>query len=145
MGLTLPISLADENIDARQLQCGAYHVWEMLGLADTGIVWHLQEILSSLKVSLGTSKTKFSAALSKSGNISVEGVVKGGKAAFITKVGQYDVDLSVEGIVILARQTDKPGIIAGQQMVSPTRSLSCCELCFNSSHHMIQHTVNQSR
>ncbi len=64
-------------------------------------------------MSLGTSKTKFSAALSSKSEIAVEGVVKGGKDAFITKVGRFDVDLSVEGIVILVRQTDRPGIIAG--------------------------------
>lgn len=72
-----------------------------------------QEILSALRVTLGTNKTKFSAALSSKSEIAVEGVVKGGKDAFITKVGRFDVDLSVEGIVILVRQSDRPGIIAG--------------------------------
>ena len=79
----------------------------------------LQEILSGLRVSLGTSKTKFSAALSSKSEIAVEGVVKGGKDAFITKVGRFDVDLSVEGIVILVRQRDQPGIIAGAALCLP--------------------------
>lgn len=69
-------------------------------------------------MALGTSKTKFSAALNRSGDISVEGVVKGGKDAFITRVGRFDVDLSVDGIVILVRQTDRPGIIASECRVS---------------------------
>jgi len=64
-------------------------------------------------VSLVTNKTKFSAALSSKSEIAVEGVVKGGRDAFITKVGRFDVDLSVEGIVLLVRQSDRPGIVAG--------------------------------
>lgn len=85
----------------------------------------MQEILSRLRVSLGTSKTKFPAALSPKNEIAVEGVVKGGKDAFITKVGRFDVDLSVEGIVVLIRQSDRPGIIAGainhQNQPSPVK------------------------
>lgn len=77
-----------------------------------GDVW-LQDILTSLRVSLGTNSTKFSAALNRNNSVSVEGVVKDGTKAFITRVGRFDVDLSVEGIVILVRQTDRPGIIAG--------------------------------
>lgn len=76
--------------------------------------------MSGLRVSLGTSKTKFSAALSSKSEIAVEGVVKGGKDAFITKVGRFDVDLSVEGIVILVRQRDQPGIIAGAALCLPS-------------------------
>ena len=38
---------------------------------------HLQEALESLKVSLGTSDTKFSAALGNDKRISVAGTVKG--------------------------------------------------------------------
>ena len=77
----------------------------------------LQDILSSLRVSLGTNSTKFSAALNRNDSVSVEGVVKDGKNAFITRVGRFDVDLSVEGIVILIRQSDRPGIIAGEQLL----------------------------
>ena len=73
----------------------------------------MQEILSRLRVSIATDKTKFPAALNNRSEIAVEGVVKGGKDAFITKVGQFDVDLSVEGIVLLVRQSDRPGIVAG--------------------------------
>ena len=78
----------------------------------------MQEILSQLRVSIATDKTKFPAALNNRSEIAVEGVVKGGKDAFITKVGQFDVDLSVEGIVLLVRQSDRPGIVAGSYPLS---------------------------
>ena len=84
----------------------------------------LQSILDSLRVSLGTNSTKFSAALNSNDSVSVEGVVKDGKKPFITRVGRFDVDLSVEGIVILVRQSDRPGIIAGAlPHPSPTQPL----------------------
>lgn len=32
---------------------------------------------------------------------------------FITKIGNYDVELAVSGSVLLTRQVDQPGIVAG--------------------------------
>ena len=62
----------------------------------------LQEVLNSLKVSLGTSDTKFSAALGKDQRISVAGTVKGSQS-YLTRVGNFDVDLSLQGIILLVR------------------------------------------
>ena len=60
----------------------------------------LQGVLASLKVSLGTSDTKFSAALGTDRRISVAGAVKGSQS-YLTRVGTFDVDLSLQGIILL--------------------------------------------
>ena len=60
----------------------------------------LQGVLASLKVSLGTSDTKFSAALGTDKRISVAGTVKGSQS-YLTRVGTFDVDLSLQGIILL--------------------------------------------
>ena len=73
----------------------------------------LQEVLNSLKVSLGTSDTKFSAALGSDKQISVVGTVKGSQS-YLTRVGTFDVDLSLQGIILLVRHTSyvpRPGCI----------------------------------
>ncbi len=62
----------------------------------------LQEVLNTLKVSLGTSDTKFSAALGQDKRISVVGMVKGSQS-YLTRVGTFDVDLSLQGIILLVR------------------------------------------
>ena len=55
-----------------------------------------------MKVSLGTSDTKFSAALTSDKRISVTGAVKGAQS-YLTRVGTFDVDLSLQGIILLVR------------------------------------------
>jgi D-3-phosphoglycerate dehydrogenase / 2-oxoglutarate reductase len=67
--------------------------------------------LTEMSVRLGTGATRFSAALT-GGQISVSGTVKAG-APYLTKIGAFDVDLGIEGIFLLTRQIDQPGIIAG--------------------------------
>ncbi|KAK9817004.1 hypothetical protein WJX72_008115 [[Myrmecia] bisecta] len=70
-----------------------------------------REVLSYMGVALGTSSSKFSAALDSRNRIAVEGTVKS-KNPYLTKIGRFDVDLSMEGIVVLVRQSDQPGLIA---------------------------------
>ena len=72
-----------------------------------------------MTVTLATSSTRFSAALNAAGKISVAGAVRAagagddsGPSPFLTRVGNFEVDLALEGIVLLTRQTDQPGIIA---------------------------------
>ena len=48
-----------------------------------------------MTVALGTSKSKFSAAVNSENDISVSGTVKGG-TPYLTAVGSFDVDLAVE-------------------------------------------------
>lgn len=69
------------------------------------------EVLSSLSVALGTSATKFSAAVDEAGRIFVAGAVRAGGAPHLTKIGTFDADLSLYGSVILCRQRDQPGIV----------------------------------
>ena len=48
-----------------------------------------------MTVALGTSNTRFSAALNSEQEISVSGGVKGGHP-FLTSVGKFDVDILME-------------------------------------------------
>ena len=62
-----------------------------------------QEVLSSLRVALGTQSAVFSAAVCSRNEISVSGTVKAG-APYLTRIGSFDVDLQLGGIVLLVRQ-----------------------------------------
>lgn len=55
-------------------------------------------------------KSKFASAISESGEIKVEGRVKDG-VPHLTRVGSFEVDVSLEGSIILCRQVDQPGMI----------------------------------
>eukprot|EP01025_Chloroclados_australasicus_P038196 TRINITY_DN3914_c0_g1_i6.p1 TRINITY_DN3914_c0_g1~~TRINITY_DN3914_c0_g1_i6.p1 ORF type:complete len:251 (-),score=26.68 TRINITY_DN3914_c0_g1_i6:426-1133(-) len=71
-----------------------------------------KDALTSMSVSIGTSDSRFSAAVDKTGRIYIEGGVRAG-LPFLTKIGGFDVDLAIEaGDVILVRQKDQPGVIA---------------------------------
>ena len=59
-------------------------------------------MLSSLRIALGSSDTCFSAAIGKDKRISVMGAVKG-FAPYLTRIGTFDVDLSLDGIILLVR------------------------------------------
>ena len=63
----------------------------------------MQEVLTSLRVCLGTQNAVFSAAVGKRNEISVSGTVKGG-APYLTRIGSFTVDLQLGGIVLLVRQ-----------------------------------------
>lgn len=69
-------------------------------------------VLETMKVSVGTSTSRFSSAVDEEGHISASGTVKNGQP-FLTTIGSFDVDVAAEGEVILVRQNDQPGIIAG--------------------------------
>lgn len=68
------------------------------------------DVLSGLSVALGTNRSTFSAAVDKTNRIYVEGTVRSG-TPYLTKIGGFDVDLSVQGSVLLCRQRDQPGIV----------------------------------
>jgi len=63
-----------------------------------------------MSVALGTNKSTFSAAVDKAGHIYVAGDVRSG-TAYLTKVGEFDVELTLQGSVLLCRQHDQPGIV----------------------------------
>ena len=71
-------------------------------------------LLGEIEVSLNTNDSKFSSAVDPETNrITVSGTVKSGNVPFLTRIGAFDVDIAAEGEVLLVRQTDQPGIIAG--------------------------------
>ena len=72
------------------------------------------DIITAMEVSVSTKDSKFSSSVSPVTNkITVGGQVKQNGLPFLTKVGVFDVDVAMAGDVVLVRQTDQPGIIAG--------------------------------
>ncbi|XP_043711894.1 D-3-phosphoglycerate dehydrogenase 1, chloroplastic-like [Telopea speciosissima] len=66
--------------------------------------------LEFIQVQIANVESKFASAISEAGEIKVEGKVKD-RIPHLTKVGSFDVDVSLEGSLILCRQVDQPGMI----------------------------------
>ncbi|OIV91108.1 hypothetical protein TanjilG_30330 [Lupinus angustifolius] len=66
--------------------------------------------LEYIQVQIDNVESRFASAISDSGEIKVEGRVKDG-VPHLTKVGSFEVDVSLEGSIILCRQVDQPGMI----------------------------------
>ncbi|KFK41398.1 hypothetical protein AALP_AA2G125400 [Arabis alpina] len=66
--------------------------------------------LETINVQLSNVESKFASALSDTGEVKVEGRVKDG-VPHLTKVGSFEVDVTLEGSIILCRQVDQPGMI----------------------------------
>ncbi|KAF8406270.1 hypothetical protein HHK36_008355 [Tetracentron sinense] len=66
--------------------------------------------LEYIQVQIANVESRFASAISESGEIKVEGKVKD-RIPHLTKVGSFEVDVSMEGSLILCRQVDQPGII----------------------------------
>jgi D-3-phosphoglycerate dehydrogenase len=66
--------------------------------------------LELIQVQIANVESKFASAISDSGEIKVEGQVKDG-IPHLTKVGSFEVDVSLEGSIILCRQVDQPGMV----------------------------------
>ncbi|KAG7622824.1 S-adenosyl-L-homocysteine hydrolase NAD binding domain [Arabidopsis suecica] len=66
--------------------------------------------LETITVQLSNVESKFASSLSESGEVKVEGKVKDG-VPHLTKVGSFEVDVTLEGSIILCRQVDQPGMI----------------------------------
>ncbi|EPS63421.1 phosphoglycerate dehydrogenase [Genlisea aurea] len=69
--------------------------------------------LESIGVRVANAESRFGSSISDvTGEISVEGRVKGEEGGpYLTRVGSFEVDVSLEGSVILCRQVDQPGMI----------------------------------
>ncbi|KAF5174870.1 D-3-phosphoglycerate dehydrogenase [Thalictrum thalictroides] len=63
-----------------------------------------------VQVQIANVESRFPSAISETGDIKLEGKVKDG-LPHLTKVGSYDVDVSLEGNLILCKQVDQPGMI----------------------------------
>jgi len=81
-------------------------------------------ILDCIDVALGSSASKFSSAKDENNRISVAGTVKSGGLPFMTKIGTFDVDIALEGEIVLVRQTDQPGIIASVTSALATNNMN---------------------
>ncbi|KAI4387877.1 hypothetical protein MLD38_000268 [Melastoma candidum] len=66
--------------------------------------------LEYIQVQIANVESRFASAISDSGEITVEGRVKDG-IPHLTRVGGFEVDVSLEGSIILCRQVDQPGMI----------------------------------
>ncbi|XP_076926402.1 D-3-phosphoglycerate dehydrogenase 3, chloroplastic-like [Bidens hawaiensis] len=66
--------------------------------------------LEAIRVQIANVESRFASAISDLGEIKVEGRVKDGIPR-LTKVGDFGVDVSLEGNIILCRQVDQPGLI----------------------------------
>ncbi|KAK9845562.1 hypothetical protein WJX84_010894 [Apatococcus fuscideae] len=80
-------------------------------------------VLTSMAVSLGTGSSKFSAALDYRQRVSVAGTVKDNHP-YLIRIGIFDVDLALEGTVLLCRQQDRPGIIAAVSSVLASNDIN---------------------
>lgn len=63
-----------------------------------------------VQVQVPNVESRFASAMSETGDIKVEGRVKG-STPYLTKIGCYNVSVSLEGSLLLCRQVDQPGII----------------------------------
>jgi len=63
-----------------------------------------------IEVRIAQVDSKFPTAIAETGEITVAGRVKDG-IPHLTKVGGFQVDVSLEGSIILCRQVDQPGMI----------------------------------
>jgi D-3-phosphoglycerate dehydrogenase len=88
------------------------------------------DILSSMSVTIKSKTSLFSGALDGDKGIVVEGSVRGGQP-LITKIGTFDVELSVKGSIILVRQMDQPGIVGatGMLLASENVNISYMSVC----------------
>ncbi|KAF7840783.1 D-3-phosphoglycerate dehydrogenase 1, chloroplastic-like [Senna tora] len=66
--------------------------------------------LEFIQIQIANVESRFASAISESGEIKLEGRVKDG-IPHLTEVGSFDVDVSLEGSIILCRQVDQPGMI----------------------------------
>ncbi|EPS61147.1 hypothetical protein M569_13650, partial [Genlisea aurea] len=68
--------------------------------------------LESIRVQIANVESKFASAISDSGTITVEGRVKDEDGVpHLVRVGSFEMDVSLEGSIILCRQVDQPGMI----------------------------------
>lgn len=66
--------------------------------------------LDSIQVQLANVTSKFASALGDGADIALAGRVKDG-VPYLTLVGSFATDISMEGSIILCRQVDQPGMI----------------------------------
>lgn len=105
-GLVEPVSEAKVNI------VNADYVAKQRGLRITEerVPSSSTDVLSSVSIQLACAETRFSSARDTQGSIAVEGQVRLG-VPHLTRVGNFQVDVSLEGPILFCRQQDQPGMI----------------------------------
>jgi D-3-phosphoglycerate dehydrogenase len=105
-GLVEPVSDTIVNI------VNADYVAKQRGLriAEERVPSERGELLSSVAVQLSNTDTRFSSSRDTTGSITVEGCVRNG-VPYLIRVGNFAVDISLEGPVLFCRQQDQPGMI----------------------------------
>ncbi|XP_022949286.1 D-3-phosphoglycerate dehydrogenase 2, chloroplastic-like [Cucurbita moschata] len=66
--------------------------------------------VDSIQILVSNVESKFASAVSEKGEVAIEGKVKYG-VPHLTRVASFNVDVSLEGKLILCRQVDQPGMI----------------------------------
>lgn len=107
-GTIEPISSAFVNLvnaDFVSKQRGMQIIEERILLAGSP-----QNPLEFIQIQIANVESKFSSAISDSGEIRVKGKLKDGKP-HLTRVGSFGVNVNLEGSLILCRHVDQPGVI----------------------------------
>ncbi|KAK4741153.1 hypothetical protein SAY87_024741 [Trapa incisa] len=66
--------------------------------------------LEFMQLQIANVETRFASALSKAGEIEIEGQVKNG-VPYLSKLGPFEVDFALEGRILICRSFDQPGLI----------------------------------
>ncbi|PWA85740.1 phosphoglycerate dehydrogenase [Artemisia annua] len=82
-----------------------------------------------LIVRIASVESRFTTAVSEFGDIKLQGRVKDG-VPHLTKVGALDVDVSLEGSIILCRQADQPNIIRSVSSILDDDNVIINSMCF---------------
>ncbi|KAJ1397342.1 S-adenosyl-L-homocysteine hydrolase, NAD binding domain [Sesbania bispinosa] len=97
--VTYASARAPDDLDTRVLRA----------MITKGLIEPISSVFVNL-VQIANVESRFASAISDSGEIKVEGRVKDG-IPHLTKVGSFEVDVSLEGSILFCRQVDQPGMI----------------------------------
>eukprot|EP00897_Mesotaenium_endlicherianum_P002018 jgi/Mesen1/1844/ME000143S00895 len=79
--------------------------------------------LESIQIQISKVESKFASATTNSGDITLAGRVKDG-VPYLSLVGAFSTDISMEGSIILCRQNDQPGMIGRVGSVLGSRNVN---------------------
>ncbi|PWA91885.1 hypothetical protein CTI12_AA058880 [Artemisia annua] len=88
--------------------------------------------LEIIKVKIANVESRFTTAISESGEIVVGGSVKDG-VPHLTKVGAFEVNVSLEGNIILCRQFDQPNTIGSVTSILGEENLNISSMSVGST------------
>jgi D-3-phosphoglycerate dehydrogenase len=102
-----PVNLVNADLIAQDRNLKITEIKEVA----TGSTTNPDALINKITISFGAAtETMFPSALNKDNMICVGGKVKDDKP-YLTTLGQFDVDVSLVGSLVLCRQNDQPGVI----------------------------------